>query len=107
MRVLVDECLPVRVRLFFPDGVASTVEHTGWKGLKNGRLLAEAEAVGFDLLLTSDRAMLRGRDLSAWRLAMLVVPTNRWRVLEGMADAIRDAAARVAPGTCLEMPRGG
>jgi hypothetical protein len=40
VRVLLDEDLPIRLRLYFTEGVTvETVEYRGWKGLKNGALL--------------------------------------------------------------------
>lgn len=54
MRVLLDEDLPIRLRLHFPNEIiVQTVEYRGWKGLKNGALLGAAEA-DFDVLLTMD-----------------------------------------------------
>lgn len=43
MRVLIDECLPIRLRRALPEHDARTVEFMGWMGLKNGALLAAAE----------------------------------------------------------------
>lgn len=45
MRVLLDEDVPIRLRLNFPEGVdVETVEYRGWKGYQNGDLLRAAEA---------------------------------------------------------------
>ena len=35
-RVLLDENLPVRLRLWLPGVEAATVEFMGWKGARNG-----------------------------------------------------------------------
>ena len=49
---------PLRQRDTEPDSsksVISFARQIGWHELKNGELLAQAEAAGFDLLLTSDK----------------------------------------------------
>ena len=54
IRVLLDEDIPIRLRLHFPEGASVvTVEYQGWKGLKNGALLRVAEA-HFDVFVTMD-----------------------------------------------------
>jgi len=39
MRVLLDECLPARLRLDLPGHEVATVPQAGWAGIKNGKLL--------------------------------------------------------------------
>jgi len=52
--VLLDENLPRKLtRLFGLDTEVITVAERGWKGLKNGELLAAAETE-FDALVTAD-----------------------------------------------------
>lgn len=53
MKILLDEDLPVRLRLCFQAAEVETVECRGWKGLKNGSLLHAAEE-HFDVLVTMD-----------------------------------------------------
>ena len=57
MRVLLDECLPGRkLKLAFPDHDVYTVAEMGWRSVKNGALLAKAEAE-FDAFITVDRKL--------------------------------------------------
>ena len=54
MRVLLDECLPGRkLKPAFPDHDVRTVADMGWRGVKNGALLALAEPE-FDAFVTVD-----------------------------------------------------
>ena len=54
MRVLLDECLPGRkLKPSFPDHDVRTVAEMNWRGVKNGALLAKAEAE-FDAFVTAD-----------------------------------------------------
>lgn len=54
MRLLLDECVPVRLSRALPGHQVSTVVREGWSGIKNGRLLALA-ATEFDALITVDK----------------------------------------------------
>jgi predicted nuclease of predicted toxin-antitoxin system len=42
MRLLLDECVPARLRQALPSHEVLTVVQAGWSGIKNGRLLALA-----------------------------------------------------------------
>lgn len=54
MRLLLDECVPRPLRRYFAEYRVSTVEQAGFKGLKNGLLLAAASEE-FDVLVTVDK----------------------------------------------------
>ena len=53
MRVLLDECVPKRLRQELTGHDVSTVPDMGWAGIKNGELLALAGAQ-FECFLTVD-----------------------------------------------------
>jgi len=38
MKILLDECLPRRLKNYLPGYPVATVSEMGWKGLKNGKL---------------------------------------------------------------------
>lgn len=62
MRVLLDEDIPVGLRLYFRSEVeVGTVEYRGWKGLKNGELLRVAQRQ-FDLAVAVLRASSEALD---------------------------------------------
>jgi hypothetical protein len=54
MRVLLDECVPERLRAELTGHAVRTVAEMGWSGIKNGQLLQRA-ATEFDCFLTVDR----------------------------------------------------
>jgi predicted nuclease of predicted toxin-antitoxin system len=72
MKLLLDECVPKRLRNDFPPHEVSTLEEVGFKGLKNGQLLRTA-ANQFDALLTVDRRMPAQQHLSQFDLALIVL----------------------------------
>ena len=68
VRVLLDECVPARLRQSLPSTLSPPFPRMGWAGVKNGRLLALAEAE-FDVLLTVDRNLSSQQQLAKFQLA--------------------------------------
>ncbi len=54
MRLLLDECVPARLRNALRAHEVSTVVQAGWSGVKNGKLLALA-AAKFEAFITVDK----------------------------------------------------
>jgi hypothetical protein len=100
LRVLIDECLPVQRRHAFAGHDARTVVHMAWRSLKNGELLSAAEREGFDVFVTADAGIPKNHDLAGWHLAVVVVPTNRRKVLDSITALVRKMAEEVVPGEC-------
>ena len=57
MKILLDECLPVDFRHHLAGHEVHTAEWAGFKSLKNGRLLREAEEAGYEVFLTTDQGI--------------------------------------------------
>ena len=53
----------------------------GWSGLKNGDLIAAAEAGGFEILVTADRSIRYQQNLTTRRIALIVLSTNIWPLI--------------------------
>jgi predicted nuclease of predicted toxin-antitoxin system len=101
VRILIDECLPIQLRTFFPGHDAVTVMHLGWRSLRNGELLARAEADAFDVFLTADAGIPISHDIAGGHLAIVVVPTNRRSLLLTMEEPVRNTVEQAAAGECL------
>jgi len=70
---LLDEDLPIRLRLHFAETVSvETVEHRGWKGQKNGELLRAAEG-HFDVFVTMDDNLPDQQHLQQFDLAVAIL----------------------------------
>lgn len=54
MKILLDECIDRKLARELVDYEIKTVPQMGWAGIKNGQLLALAEAE-FDIFITVDR----------------------------------------------------
>jgi predicted nuclease of predicted toxin-antitoxin system len=72
MRLLLDECVPARLRRSLPSHQVSTVVQEGWSGVKNGKLLALA-ATGFDAFITVDKNLSYQQNTSNLPVAMFVL----------------------------------
>ena len=71
MRLLLDECVPARLRKALPGHEVSTVGLEGWSGVKNGKLLALA-AAGFDAFVTVDKNLPYQQNTGTLPIAVLV-----------------------------------
>lgn len=90
MRILLDEDIPRRLATLLVGHEVSTVQHRGWSGVKNGRLLGLA-AAEFDVFLTMDSGLEFQQNLSALPIAVLVIAavSNRMEHLIPMVSAIQ------------------
>jgi hypothetical protein len=77
MKVLLDECLPKKLKLAVEADVVQTVPDAGWAGKQNGELLRLAE-MSFDVLLTTDQNIEHQQRITGFNLGLivLVAPTN-------------------------------
>jgi predicted nuclease of predicted toxin-antitoxin system len=57
MRILLDECLHERFRNSFLELECQTACHAGFAALKNGEILAAAEAAKFAVFVTVDQKL--------------------------------------------------
>ena len=85
MKVLLDENLPVRLRLLIDEPhEAFTVKFLGWDGTKNGKLLRLLAENGFDALITNDKNLEYQQNLTGIQIAILVIDStsNEFPVLK-------------------------
>jgi predicted nuclease of predicted toxin-antitoxin system len=74
MRVLLDECLPARLRYDLPGHDVQTVPRAGWAGIKNGRLLTLiSQSAKFDVFLTMDKKLPHEQQTSDLPFAIVVL----------------------------------
>ena len=83
MRILLDHCLPKRLKRLFPSHEVKTAQEMGWSGLANGQLLLEAAAAGFSVMLTVDRniSFQQNPDRLPLPIIVLVAKNNRFETL--------------------------
>ena len=105
MRVLLDEDIPIRLRLYFKEEVTvETVEFRGWKGLKNGALLHAAQE-HFDVLVTMDNSLPDQQQLRQFDLGVAILRPSR-KTLEALAALVPELErliAEIRPGDVVRI----
>ncbi len=106
MRVLLDECVDERLQFLFPESICQTARLAKLAGLKDAKLLAAAEAAGFDILITIDQNIPDQQNLSG-KIALIILsgPTNRVADLEKLIPAVLLALRYTEPGEIIRIKR--
>ena len=100
MKIILDESTPQKLRLLIDNRhTVVTTWFQGWSGLKNGALLAAADESGFDLFITADQELGYRQNLTARRIALLVLSTNNWSVVKRQIGEITAAIDAAIPGS--------
>ncbi len=102
MRLLLDECVPKKLKNELPGHEVFTVPEMGWAGVKNGLLLRRA-AERFDVLITTDRNIEHQQNLSELGLAILVLVAlrNDIDLLRPLMPRAREVLGSLRPGKPL------
>jgi len=82
MKVLLDECLPRRLKNHLPGHDCRTVPEEGMAGRKNGELLSLAEKSGFQVFLTLDRGIEYQQNLQPQTLAVVLIRSKSSRLAD-------------------------
>jgi len=79
MKLLLDECLPRKLKREFAGHEVFTIDEAGFKGLKNGKLIQAAGESGFEILVSVDKNIEHQQIKQSLPLAILVLSarTNR------------------------------
>src|SRR4051794_17375451 len=98
MRILLDEDLPRRLAELLVGHEVSTVQRSGWSGIKNGQLL-ELAAAQCDVFLTMDRNLEFQQNLATLPVAVLVIEavSNRIEDLKPIVPAILNELTHISP----------
>ena len=105
MRILIDECIDERFRNSFPGHDCQTSRYAGLAGLKNGDLLAAAEAAGFEVFLTVDQGIEYQQNLSGRNIAIIILraKSNRLADLLRLVPASVSSIESIHPGQIVKI----
>jgi predicted nuclease of predicted toxin-antitoxin system len=73
MKLLIDENLPKKLKLDFPDHEIFTVRDMGWNSKKNGELLQLMLEQEFDILLTFDRNLQYQQNFARYPITVFIL----------------------------------
>jgi Domain of unknown function (DUF5615) len=104
MRVLLDECVPRKLRSELPGHEVKTIVEMGWAGTKNGALLQRA-APEFDVLLTVDQGIPYQQNLENLPLALIIIkaPSNDIKDLRPKMPKVLQVLATIQPGQVIQI----
>jgi predicted nuclease of predicted toxin-antitoxin system len=100
MRILLDECLPRKLKRRLAGHDCQTVPDLGLAGRKNGELLTLAENRGFQIFLTMDRGIEYSQNFTGRQIATVVLraTSNRFADLLPLVDVFLDRMNTIQAG---------
>jgi len=108
MRILLDECVPRRLRKSLPEHDVRTVPEMGWTSLRNGALLTSAQEQ-FQAFVTTDRRLPSQQNLSEFTIfvVVLVAKRNKLEFLLPLVPELGKALSDPTPGKAhfIERPQ--
>jgi hypothetical protein len=92
MRLLLDENLPKRLKLDFPEHEIYTVRDKSWNGIKNGELLKLLTDNHFDALLTFDKNLQHQQNFEKYTIAVFVLSAkiNSYQELTKLSSIVKE-----------------
>lgn len=104
MKLLLDECVPRRLKDDFTGHEVFTVNDVGLSGVKNGELL-RAAAGNFEALITVDRKMALQQNLSGLDFALIVLVARpcRYPQLKLLVPKVLGALMTIKLGKVIEI----
>ena len=105
MRLLLDECVPRRLKRDLVGHDVWTVVERGWSSKRNGELLKLMLAEGFEALLTVDQGIEFEQNVrkSGIAVVLMAARTNRLKELRPLVPQILKALARVSAGELIRV----
>jgi predicted nuclease of predicted toxin-antitoxin system len=107
MKVLLDECVPRKLKRELSEHEVLTVTERGWSGIKNGKLLALADGE-FDVFLTVDQNLKFQQNLKGFNIGviLLVARNNRLKTLLPLMLEAREALENIKAGDFIRVGGG-
>jgi hypothetical protein len=99
VKVLLDENIAHKLRLALADFETFTVQYMRFAGLKNGELLKQAEASGFDVFITGDKTLEYEQDMRNRKIAVVSLSAPHWTLVKPHVGRIILAVENATPGS--------
>jgi hypothetical protein len=105
MKLLLDECVPRKLKNHLSGIECQTVPEAGFAGKKNGELLSLAESQGFEVFLTIDRGIEFEQNLNLRNIAVIVIHSGSSRLEDLMpyARGILGMLSSIRPGQLIKI----
>lgn len=91
MKILLDECLPRRLKDHLKEFGTFTASEKGWASLKNGALLRAAINDSFDIFLTVDKKLEYEQNMKLFNITVVVfdVPRNKIELITPLLEKFK------------------
>ena len=73
MKILLDECVPKKVKKLLEDYEVKTVPEMNFNGLKDKELLKATEKGNFDILLTIDKNIDHQQNIKKYKVSIVIL----------------------------------
>jgi hypothetical protein len=103
MRILFDHGTPSGIARSLAGHEVTEAIERGWDRISNGELLTTAEAVGFELLLTTDKNIRYQQNLKGRKIAIVVLGNSAWRMVRKHLERVAAAVNAATPGSYAEV----
>jgi predicted nuclease of predicted toxin-antitoxin system len=105
MKLLLDECVPRKLRNYLPGIDCQTVPEAGLAGKKNGELLRLAELSSFQVFLTVDQGIEYQQNLQQRDIAVIIIHSQSSRLddlLPHAPEILRELGS-IYPGQLIKI----
>ncbi len=103
MRILFDNGTPKPIAARLHGHDVSLARRIGWHELQNGELLAQAEAAGFDVLVTTDKNLQYQQNLTGRKISIVVLGNSQWPDVMLLVERVVEAILAAKPGGYVEV----
>jgi len=105
MKVLLDECLPKRLKRELPGHEVIRVQEMGWGGIKNGALIRLILNADFEVFVTIDGNLEYQQNLRAINFAIIVLgaPDNTFETLSPLMPGVNEALKTIKVGDIVHV----
>lgn len=106
MKIIIDECLPKRLRTLLTHDQVWTVPQVGLSGYQDGELLAALETKGIDVFITIDGNIEYQQQFSGRKFGTIIIRavSNRFQDLQPLAGNLEQAIGEIAAGVVIRIP---
>lgn len=103
MKVLFDQNAPRPLAHFLTLHQVTRLAELGWQELANGELIAAAETAGYEILVTADKNLRYQQNLTGRRIAMIILPSGQWPIIQRQLAEVIVAVDTVLAGEYKEI----
>ncbi|MGA3372247.1 MAG: hypothetical protein ABSC48_10865 [Terracidiphilus sp.] len=101
--ILFDNGTPRGLARFLSGHSVEEARTRGWEELANGELIDAAEQAGFEVMVTTDKNIRYQQNLTARRIALVVLEHSQWPMVRLVAENIVAAVNAAQPGSYAEV----